>query len=261
MSREYIQKVTRPLFLYGKGDLGKLAGQIFSMLFVPYRFFDREQQEMVVHENVTIAVCVATEALFRLRNQIYETFGFGYSKNTVIAPVWDLIEAYPEINLHNGYSLRGYASLEEIKEQYQWVYKRLNDQTSRVHYQAQRAWRQDRMEHLRFMPTPKNEFIGVNFGSNLIDVFERRRIPFRFIPPWTIIHGEGMDLSATFEYLSQLQISRAPLAVACYHSADGFYRIPHLLMSNLRDYDFYYRQHAHQGQAAYLYCVPKEMKL
>lgn len=257
MSRQYIQRVTRPLLLYGKGELGNLAGEIFSKLFIPYNFIDQDTQELVVHsEEVLIAVCVATEEFRVLRHGISAKFGYDPEK---IVPVWDIIEAYPEVGLHNGYSLRGKDVLANLRDQYLWVNERLNDKTSRTHYKAQYFWRRDRTESIHFKPTSKKEFIDVKYGSRLIDVVLRwNGDGIRRVFEWTIVHAEGMELPLTFNILSGIQRERRPLVVACYHSVDGFYRIPHLLMTSLHHYLFFYRQHAHQGQAAYLYCIPLE---
>jgi hypothetical protein len=74
-----------------------------------------------------------------------------------------------------------------------------------------------------------------------------------------VIHNEGLELETLWYYMDTIRTSRPKLAVACYHSSDGLWRIPKLLMENLAEYEFKFRLHAYMGLAAVLYCTPKEI--
>ncbi|SMF96418.1 methyltransferase, FkbM family [Methylomagnum ishizawai] len=72
------------------------------------------------------------------------------------------------------------------------------------------------------------------------------------------LHLEGGELAALAGGLDFLRRNRPKLAVTVYHSRDGLWRIPALLMEGLGNYRFYLRLHGWCGTGAVAYAIPRE---
>jgi FkbM family methyltransferase len=72
------------------------------------------------------------------------------------------------------------------------------------------------------------------------------------------LHLEGGELEALQGGLAFLRRNRPLLAVTTYHSRDGAWRIPDLLMQALPDYRFLMRLHAWCGTGCVVYAIPRE---
>lgn len=72
------------------------------------------------------------------------------------------------------------------------------------------------------------------------------------------LHLEGGELDAITGGLTSFKLSRPILAITIYHSKDGLYRIPLLLMEHLENYRFFLRVHAWCGTGVVLYGIPIE---
>lgn len=72
------------------------------------------------------------------------------------------------------------------------------------------------------------------------------------------LHLEGGELAALAGGLDFLRRNRPKLAVTVYHSRDGLWRIPALLMEGLENYRFYLRLHGWCGTGAVAYAIPRE---
>ena len=245
------RKVDKPLVLYGYGKLGKLAAEIFTELGIPYRMTDKHDPDVGVcddHEAVLVAVCVASEPYKPIENKLAL---LGY---TDVVPVWDIIEAYPEVGIRNGWF--GGEITDEDAEGIDVVDWGFCDLSSRGHYLSFREWHCKRDEWL-----PQNTPIEPmpSLPSTLKDIRKRQVIfNFEFMPKHVVVHQEGYELETIKANLKRLQAFRPSLEVACYHSRDGLWKIPKFLMDNLPDYDFKFRLHSFQGQGAYIYATPKE---
>jgi FkbM family methyltransferase len=78
-------------------------------------------------------------------------------------------------------------------------------------------------------------------------------IPFTFIK----LHLEGGEYNALLGARETISKHRPILAVTCYHSEDGLWKIPKLMMEMCKDYKFYFRLHTFLGQGAIAYAIPE----
>jgi hypothetical protein len=97
--------------------------------------------------------------------------------------------------------------------------------------------------------------------SGIDDIILRKRIYsfsdsqlFNYIK----IHAEGFELETITENMSIFVKQRPIIAVTVYHNIDGLFAIEKMLIDNLKDYKFYFRQHAHMGLASIFYCIPEK---
>lgn len=72
------------------------------------------------------------------------------------------------------------------------------------------------------------------------------------------MHLEGFEFPALTGAIKYLQNCRPIIVVTLYHSEEGIWKIPLLLMKNLKNYYFYHRVHAYCGNSSILYGVPTE---
>lgn len=240
-----MRKVDKPLILYGKGKLGKLAAEIFDKLGISYGVMDRSCS-CGGCDKALVAVCVGTESFYSITKYLQR---LGWRD---IVPVWDIVEAYPEIGIHNGWSVGEFT--EEDKKNTTYVVSKLDDIASRFHYWSFIEWRKLRdievCSPLSIPPLP----------STLADIEKRRRVMLwsdRRMP-FVSIHAEGKELETLEKNILVFQKRRPKIDVTCYHSRDGLWKIEKFLMDNLCDYDFSFRLHAYMGLGAIMYCIPKE---
>lgn len=241
------RRVDKPLVLYGMGKLGKLAAEIFDRLGIPYAMADKDHPYKTGRD-VLVAVCVATSPYHSIFLSLFER---GFND---IQPVWDIIEAYPEVGIHNGW--RG-----EWHPKIDYISMALADERSRYDYMVFRQWKIERQEVEGFVPEPLQTR---EFGSTLGEIYQRKSMIFPTMiyhlegtHHWSV-HNEGLELEILWYHMKRIRKERTSLAVACYHSSDGLWRIPAFLMENLAGYEFKFRLHAYMGLAAYLYCTPEE---
>lgn len=256
------KRVTKPIIIYGKGNLGKLAVEIFEYLNLPVagiidqkdvgvRKFDVSREEI---PDCTVAVAVAVSPFNEIRELLIKN---GYVD---IVPFWDIVEAYPRLRIHNGWSAKPGVFLTE--KMIQEVQSSLSDIISVVHYIQFQYWRQYRIEDIAVPPVLSDYPVR---PSTLEHILIRRQgwKSVQYCPVTKnekiSIHTEGKELQTIESYIEQYRYHRPILDVACYHSGDGLWRIQKLLIDNLKDYKFKFRCHAYQGQAAVFYCVPKEI--
>jgi len=80
----------------------------------------------------------------------------------------------------------------------------------------------------------------------------------RIEPTFIKYHLEGYELEAIKGSIKTIKKYRPIIAVTTYHTEEGLYKLPLYLIKNLKDYNFYWRNHNYQGQGAVMYCIPKE---
>lgn len=240
------RKIDKPLVLYGKGNLGKLAKEVFYELGIrPAYVFDTTAFFGGLPKDVLVAVCVATAPYAPIAKTLNDA---GWED---VVPVWDIVEAYPEIGLHNGWMAGKLTTIDRnrIRSLY-W-----EEGKSYSHYNMHLGWRCYRkeynwveIEHKTCLP------------STLADIRARQHVQVIGDEPMDCvsIHAEGYELETIQRYMRLFRKYRPRIEVACYHSRDGLWKIPYELMKGLKNYKFTFRLHAYQGQAAYIYCVPKE---
>jgi hypothetical protein len=148
------------------------------------------------------------------------------------------------------------------------VYRGFSDKDSRWHYQAFTDWHALRIEAKRYPVEPGYSPLP----STLDDIKKRQKVIIyddkmdygRFnsnaIMDRIIIHCEGLELETLKQNIKTFQKRRPFLSVACYHTEDGYLKIPLLLMKSLENYYFTFRNHAYMGVASYLYCEPNEKR-
>ncbi len=248
--------VDKPLVLYGYGKLGHLAEEIFNELKIPIaRIIDKRLQptwQWPVGPNpdkALIAICVATEPYDLV---IAPLVSAGW---TDIVPVWDIIEAYPEVGMHNGW-FAGPERKGEPKKILQ-VMEYFDDRISQQHYDAFIEWHHDRQEPE--IPSIVIE-LEESLPSTLADIRNRQKVAvYADVPMDSIsIHNEGCELKTLEINMPLFQKYRPKIDVACYHSRDGLWGIEKLLMDNLPNYIWTFRLTAYMGQGAYIYGTPKE---
>ena len=104
-----------------------------------------------------------------------------------------------------------------------------------------------------------------NFGmaSRLSDypttsVPTRRLDDLNLNPSFVKLHLEGAEFRALIGGMQTLIRNRPILAVTAYHSREGLWLLPRLLMNNLKNYRFYFRLDAWCGTGALIYGIPLE---
>ena len=145
------RKVEKPLILYGYGRLGQLAEEIFNELDIPIlNVLDQDGYKVEPpNDDILLAICVAAEPYEKV---IAPLVAAGW---TDIVPVWDIIEAYPEIGIHNGWM----ASWEETsfaeEDECDTVMSKFSDKLSKIHYERNHlGWRRIHYEDpdVKIMP-------------------------------------------------------------------------------------------------------------
>jgi hypothetical protein len=259
------RKVDRPLVLYGYGRLGHLAEEIFRELKIPissimnldtdgkYRF--QKSKEVLNKNNCLLAICVATMPYAQVTAPLIAA---GWVD---VIPVWDIIEAYPEVGLHNGWFVGKLSHGDEACMKY--VLSHWEDLSeSNLHYKQFVIWRsgtsfgRPELQYIKITPCP-------SLPSTLADIRQRQRVHhyyeyFAPIPDLISIHAEGCELKTLEENMHLFVKYRPTIEVACYHSRDGLWRIEKFLMDNLPDYRWTFRLTAYMGQGAYITGVPEE---
>jgi hypothetical protein len=259
----YNRKVDKPLFLYGAGKLGQLAAEVMNELKIPVTLvldkngiFKVSDILPIVKKESLIAVCCTTEPYSSIESDL-KAAGW-----TDIVSVYDIFNAYSECEIFNGWKVNsGYPkAMSDVNSKWE-------DGWSWQHYLFFHSYRQygAELDTCKWAPIiPDRAIVGghdiTNFvkDSSLAAIRERRCIPTFGRLPFYNIHCEGMELPAIQQNITNFQYYRPILKVACYHNEDGLWKIEKFLMDNLEKYKFYFRLHAFQGQAAYIYCLPEE---
>jgi hypothetical protein len=245
------REVDKPLVLYGDGKLSHLAQEIFAELKIPVR-------EIITHRDIhpvpvepiagsLVAVCVAIDSYTKIHHSLTVA---GWED---IVPVWDIVEAYPEIGILNGWMVPRLSTEEYCCSLS--VSASLHDEISQDHYAAHCRWRKNHNEH-RMHPDPFHNVLP----STLADIRRRQRVDMYADAPMKriSIHNEGCELMTIVQNLHLFVKYRPIIDVTVYHSRDGLWEIEKTLMDNLKDYRFEFRCHAYMGQAAIMYCTPNE---
>lgn len=259
------RKVDKPLVLYGYGKLGHLAEEIFGELKIPIAgIFDKsrwsvcksslgpDQQEIAL-----LAICIATEPYTQVIAPLIAT---GWKD---IVPVWDIVEAYPEVGIGNGWftEIPPKKPKKIDNDGVAFVLSNLSD-NDRSHndYLNFILWHQNHFESHPsswWNPDLKN---NPSLPSTLADIRARQRVIIYDRPQESVsIHAEGLELATLEANMDSLSWYRPKIECACYHSRDGLWKIEKYLMDNLENYIWTFRIHAYMGQGAYIYGTPKEM--
>jgi hypothetical protein len=241
--------VNKPLVIYGNGKLGRLAMEIFHELHIPIVglvdktcvFRDKHPRDAI------LAICVATEPYNQIIAPLVET---GWDD---IVPVWNIIEAYLEVGIHNGWIEQ---PMDRNDHETYKIMVNLADDLSRLHYGAFMDWRISNYEHRDLVI----EISKSSLPATLADIRLRQRVDiFADAPMKTIsIHNEGCELKTLEENMQLFQKYRPEIDVSCYHSRDGLWKIEKFLMNNLPNYTWTFRLTAYMGQGAYITGCPKE---
>jgi len=106
-------------------------------------------------------------------------------------------------------------------------------------------------------------FHGLDYASQFSSL-SQESVPVQTLDemdiPATVIkyHLEGWEYDALLGSMHTINKYRPLLIVTTYHHRDGLWRIPGLLMKNLKDYVFLLRLHSWMGTGCVLYAVPRE---
>jgi hypothetical protein len=243
------RKVDRPLVLYGYGRLGKLAEEIFRELKIPIAGFI-DNRVPTKPFDALLAICVASDPYAQVTAPLIAA---GWVD---IAPIWEIIAAYPEIGIGNGWTIDRMDNTDN--DMVASVYDRLHDEHSQCNYMDFLLWRRDHFEDVEgnwYPPEPQEPL-----PSTLADIRQRQRVSMVSDGPMisVSIHAEGCELKTLEENMHLFQKYRPSIKVSVYHSRDGLYLIEKFLMDNLPDYQWTFRLTAYMGQGAYIYGVPQE---
>lgn len=251
--------VDKPLVLYGKGKLGRLAVEIFNELGIRTISIDKDDVDLHGRKNKEVslvAVCIVSSPYTPIAESLKSQ---GYKD---IVPVWDIIEAYPEVGLHNGW-IAGEMWKDEVLN-IKFVYETWDDEMSRLHYSIFLQWRvvrkereEDVLDSLATIPPPLPSTLkDIRNRQKAIGIHELRlHLDFSNV---IAIHVEGYELKTIKTNMRLFKRYRPTIIVACYHSRDGLWEIEKTLMDNLPDYRWTFRLQFYQGQGAYLQGYPKE---
>ncbi len=245
------RKVNLPLVLYGTGKLGSLAQEIFTELNIPIHAIISKDISIPPTESL-VAICVASSPYYPIRDFLVKQ---GWTKENIV-PVYDIIDAYPEVGIRNGWFTGEMTEEEKLK--FAQVAIGLEDHASAKHYMAFVEWHMDRTV---FTPVDINTAHNPSLPSTLADIRARQCIGLMHDGIWKNridFHLEGYEYESLVINMDLLQKHRPSLSVACYHSRDGLYKIEKFCMENLADYRWTFRLTAWMGQGAYLYGTPKE---
>jgi hypothetical protein len=249
------RKVDKRLILYGYGNLGHLAEEIFNELHIPIagilgRHGNFRGRCQPAGHDALLAVCIASES-YRKVTASLKTAGW-----TDMVPVWDIIEAYPQIGLHNGW-IAGELSKED-RDGISRVSLGFADKLSLTHYYAFVDWRRYHDEVAydaeKLEPLP----------STLADIRYRQCPTQQYLvePGEAVaVHCEGYELETLRNNISDIRKYLPSISCACYHSRDGLWEIEKYLMDSLPDYQWKFRMSAYMGQSAYIMGCPKERLL
>ncbi|MFA5385820.1 MAG: hypothetical protein WC364_14390 [Eubacteriales bacterium] len=285
------RKVNKPLILYGYGNLGHLAEEIFKELNIPIlKILDKKIQYAGVKKEwkatCLVAHCCVIEPYFshiKVRSKTRHRRILPISMRLRelgwmdVVPVWDIIEAYPEANIHNGF-FSGEYSKEDQKTVRIVAQHFFADHLSKIHYHYFLTWKKMRIEESLWVHKPllnlrykipevlaairiRDRYFSEHPGSTLADLRKRQYVhvfnkPYNYIE----LHAEGYELQSLEANKEYLQEHRPILCITTYHSRDGLWKIPMFVYENLKDYSLLFRVHAYQGQAAVLYCIPSERR-
>jgi hypothetical protein len=261
-----MNKVDRPLVLYGAGKLGQLAKEILDELGIAVSaivdqngFFKLKDILPEAKASNLIAVCVTTEPYGKLKDMLQKN---GW-KN--IVSIYDVFNWYPECGITNGWNIE---NSKENTANISSVSLRWDDGWSWYQYLAFITLRIAGVETEMFkwapiLPESQSLIVGRIFNGvedcTLEGIRDRKKVTVFSQPQEFVkVHLEGEELPSLRLSIGHLRIYRPILKVACYHNEDGLYKIEKFLMDNLERYKFYFRLHAFQGQAAYMYCIPEE---
>jgi len=75
------------------------------------------------------------------------------------------------------------------------------------------------------------------------------------------MHLEGGELPALEGSLITIKKHRPILAITVYHNSDAVWKTPYFLMTNVPEYNFYFREHGWAGTGAVIYGIPKERRV
>ena len=243
------RKVDKPLMLYGKGNLGHLAEEIFEELGIPTHSIDKNVDWYKIENKADylVAVCIVSSPYTLIAESLKSQ---GY---TDVVPVWDIIEGYPEVGLHNGW-FAGEMWKDEVLN-IKSVHETWDDEMSRLHYGTFIHWRIMRKER-------KGVVLDMlaSLPSTLADIRRRQRVDtFADVPMKSIsIHNEGCEMKTLEVNMPLFKKWRPQISVSVYHNRDGLWEIEKTLMDSLLDYRWTFRLRAWQGQAAYLHGYPRE---
>jgi hypothetical protein len=245
--------VNKPLTIYGKGNLGKLAAEVMGKLNIPVKLWVDKEDQIAVNkkDKYLLAVCVASEPYRPIHKGLTEA---GW---TDVASIYDIFNAYPEGGIGNGW-VEDEEPTAETRNSIANVHYAFESGWSCNHYEMFVAWRAERIELpvMRWAPISPRDTLP----STLADIkARRRRVVFKDEPmDVAVFHSEGWELENVRQNMPVLQKHRPCVEVACYHSRDGLWMIEKELMEGLPDYAWSFRVHAYQGQGAYIYGTPKE---
>ena len=235
---------------YGDGDLGKLIHEINQMVGYESIICNSENMRSANPEDIGL-VCIATQPYSRSAKFLSER---GYSR---IYPCWMWVTyRYRYLDLRNGWEWDGYnlhvsgvkgKLLGKSRQQYISFLDFRNQKTDLMNYE----------ETINDNGNPNKKK-----PSTLNDVFKRKKIQFfsKITAAERIwdFHSEGLELPSLHINMQRIKKLRPSISVACYHSNDGLAGIQHYLMTELDDYQFYFRCYAYMAQAAYFYAIPNE---
>ena len=263
---KFSRKVDKPLILYGAGKLGRLAAEVMQSLGILYLVLDKndtlgftpDKIHVDRRKNYLVAVCVTTEPYYPIKRSL---LSLGYED---IVPIYDIFNAYPECGITNGWTFTDSKLFTGFSDEKSMLHYAEFWRWRCLHTEAVEGWASWPMEHDRYYIPEVTALTSTRFqeeGSTLAEIAARRQVVKLTQPQDYIgLHLEGCELATLRKNRAWLQKHRPILAVCCYHTRDGLYKIPKWCADNLEGYRLLFRCHAYMGQAAVLYCIPNERK-
>jgi len=107
---------------------------------------------------------------------------------------------------------------------------------------------------------------GLSVKSRFVDFKTDKSFPIKKLDdlmadsPYSYlkIYGLGLALEAIKGSINTIKKFRPIVAVTIHHTKEDFIEIPHLLVDNLSNYNFYLRLHSYCGFETLFYAIPRE---
>lgn len=250
----------QPLYLYGAGNLGRLARGFLTAVGHEPAGIQRGDPSSGV--DVRVAVNVVTSLYVTIERSLV-------ARGCIdVVPFYDIAESLRgQHPLANGWFAAPLTAADQ--REIEGVLAGWNDDVSRAHHLQFLAWRRFR-EEWAFENAPVSADNGMatfsegyGFASKL-SAFGQAQVSTRSIdsldvePTFIKLHLESGEFDALRGASETLRADRPIVTAIVYRNADGLSRTSGWLMHELEDYRFLFRSRCWCGAVTVAYAIPRE---